>query len=254
MLGCIPCMRLKIRPCIDQKVQQSLVTATPNVITSITNGCLVMPRGSLDLTGWSYLERLDLSSSQLTRLPRLPPSIKHLILDNNPLMFLTFHEEEGPFKLPLLETFSCRATFIEARGLLEITGSSIRAKNLKSLSIGNRQICSTLKLAVSEEYPACPTLEELSLAFLNLKDERVLEILDLYPQLKRIDLSGTFITGVTVRALVEKGVQWIRVNECYHISHDAIDMARGKGVCIIFNFSNETRPRRSFVDSLATRS
>ncbi|KAI0999099.1 hypothetical protein K3495_g9094 [Podosphaera aphanis] len=222
----------------------SLLLNTPNATKVILNDCVLIPPGTWDLTPWSKLELLDLTNSQLTRLPKLPRTLKHLALDNNPLLFLTFNEEIGPFHLPSLESFSCRTTFIEAKGLLEITRASIEAKNLKKLSIGDRLNAFTSTVPVSEEFPASSTVEELSIAYLHLRDDRTLDILDLYPNLKKIDLSGTYITGITVKALVERGVEWIKLNECHNISHDAIEMARSKGVYVGFQFPNKLSTRR----------
>ncbi|KAH9213407.1 hypothetical protein DL95DRAFT_339186 [Leptodontidium sp. 2 PMI_412] len=205
----------------------------------------------VDATPWKALERLDLTDTQLTRLPKFPPTLKHLVLSENPQLNLR-PDEERPTLLPLLETFACASTALDGEALKVITAASIKAGNLKRLTIGDRMVNPRESL-VKDEFPPCETLEELSLASMVLSDKPALEIVSLYPNIKRLDISATHITGVAVKAFVNMGLKWLKINECDRISADAVEWARGKDIEIIHNLlSQGTRVRGAarFADSV----
>ncbi|PVH80762.1 hypothetical protein DL98DRAFT_515158 [Cadophora sp. DSE1049] len=223
---------------------------TPNATSVVlTNWKIVV--NFVDATAWNSLERLDLTDTQLTRLPKFPPTLKHLVLSENPQLNLG-PNEEPPTLLPLLETFACASTAIDGETLKIITAASIKAGNLKRLTIGDRTVNPNTSL-VKEEFPPCETLEELSLASMILNDRTALEIVSLYPNIKRLDISATYITGVAVKAFVNMGLKWLRINECDRISADAVEWARGKDIEIIYNLLSrgiQVRGAARFADSV----
>ncbi|KAK0108413.1 hypothetical protein ONS95_003221 [Cadophora gregata] len=205
----------------------------------------------VDATAWKCLERLDLTDTQLSRLPKFPPTLKHLVLSENPQLHLR-PDDEKPTLLPLLETFACASTSLDGEALKIITAASIRAHNLKRLTVGDRMVNPNTGL-VKEEFPPCETLEELSLASMILNDRTALEIVSLYPNVKRLDISATHITGVAVKAFVNMGLKWLRINECDRISADAVEWARGKDIEIIHNLLSrgiQVRGAARFADSV----
>jgi F-box/TPR repeat protein Pof3 len=217
--------------------------ATPNATTVTLNDWKVMPYIT-DLSAWTSLESLDLTNTQLIRLPRLPPTLRHLILSDN--IFLEFDRDgEEPTVLPLLESFACASTHVEGYAIKMITAASIEAGNLKRLSLG-RRLCEWLPGAsVEEEYPPSETLEELSLSFLIIGDQRVVQVASLYPKLHKLDVSGTKVTGVAVRQFVDMGITWLGLNECEQVGLDAVEWARGKGVDVSFNFPSRSANSRN---------
>ncbi|KAH7350943.1 hypothetical protein BKA65DRAFT_549929 [Rhexocercosporidium sp. MPI-PUGE-AT-0058] len=205
----------------------------------------------VDATPWKALERLDLTDTQLTRLPKFPPTLKHLVLSENRQLHLR-PDEERPALLPLLETFACASTALDGEALKAITAASIKAGNLKRLTIGDRMV-NTRESLVKEDFPPCESLEELSLASMILSDRPALEIVGLYPNIKRLDISATHITGVAVKAFVNKGLKWLRINECDRISADAVEWARGNDIEIIHNLVSQgisVRGAARFADSV----
>jgi F-box/TPR repeat protein Pof3 len=212
-----------------------LRNATPNVTTVTLNDWKIMPNFA-DLCAWTSLESLDLTNTQLRRLPKLPPTLRHLILSNNVFLNFDHDDEEEPTALPLLETFACASTQLDASTIKMITAASIKGGKLKRLSLG-RRLCEWLPGApVEQEYPPSETLEELSLSFLIIGDQRAVQVAGLYPKLRRLDVSGTKVTGVAVRQFVDMGIRWLGLNECEQVGPDAIEWARGKGVEVLFNF------------------
>jgi len=221
-----------------------LLEAIPNIaFLSISDWPLSSSTGIFDFTHLEGLSRLELNGVCLKKIPRLPSSITHLLLNRNVELKA---EEDEEFMLPLLETFSCEDTQLEAHSIKAITTSSIKAGNLKSLFVGHRAI--DLSGPTDLGYPHSETVEELSLAHLWTSEKELLTIIDLYPNLRRIDISNTKITGVGVKHLISMGIKWLNLNECSHISPDAIEYARGKGVEVLFNFPSRQNGNRGFRD------
>jgi F-box/TPR repeat protein Pof3 len=191
----------------------------------------------VDATAWTKLEYLDLSNTQLSRLPILPTTLRYLNVSNNILLNVDL-QEETPTELPLLETFNCESTCISPDVLNALTMPSIKKGNLKSLLIGDR-LTETHLVPVANEYPASEDLEELSLTKMQINDARVLQILELYPKLRKLDVSGTRVTGVAVRTFVDKGMTSLNLDQCVDISSDAVEWARGKGVEVEYNFGSK---------------
>jgi F-box/TPR repeat protein Pof3 len=218
--------------------------ATPNVTTVTINDWKIFHlHAAADLSTWTSLESLDLTNTQLGCLPKLPPTLRHLILSDN--IFLNFSQDndEEPTALPLLETFACDSTQFDASIIKIITAASIKAGNLKRLSLG-RRLCQCLT-PVEGEYPPSETLEELSLSFLIIGDQRAVQVASLYPKLRRLDVSGTKVTGVAVRQFVDMGITWLGLNECEQVGPDAVEWARGKGVEVSFNFPSRSANMRN---------
>ncbi|KAI9055609.1 hypothetical protein LZ554_000554 [Drepanopeziza brunnea f. sp. 'monogermtubi'] len=207
--------------------------ATPNATSVILNGWKIM-LPLIDAKNWTALERLDLTNTSITSLPKYPATLKHLVLRKNPK--LTFGvNDELPAPLPLLETFACSSTSLDGNALKLIVGDSIEGGNLKSLELGDRHVNERPNL-VKDDFPASETVEELSLAGMLLDDRSAPEVVGLYPNLKRLDMSNTRITGVSVKAFVKMGIKWLKINGCDSISIDAVQWARGKDVEVNHNF------------------
>ncbi|KAE9375308.1 hypothetical protein N431DRAFT_542865 [Stipitochalara longipes BDJ] len=222
-----------------------LAASTP-IATSITLSNWGNLPNLVDCTPWTKLEHLDLTNTQLRRLPKLPTSLKSLNLSNNIQLHVGVGDE-APAELPLLETFNCEGTFITPDALKVLTMPAIANGKLKSLLIGAR-LADARPGPATDEYPASEDLEELSLNTMQINDARVLQILELYPKLRKLDVSGTRVTGVAVRKFVNWGITSLNLDECIDVSSDAVDWARNKGVEVEFNF-NRKDSRMSFWSS-----
>jgi F-box/TPR repeat protein Pof3 len=203
----------------------------------------------LDLTGWTLLEHLDLSNTQLNIMPKLPPTLRHLVLSKNPHLDGPRSDNDELPALPMLETLDCSATALSGEFIKALTFKSIKDGNLKRLSIGDRLV-EWRGGPVEDEYPASNSVEELSLASLLIWEQRLLEVVKLYPNLRKLDVSGTKITGVAVRYFVEMGIIWLKLDECNEVSTDAVEWARGQDVEVEFNFPSRSVGRiNGFRDS-----
>lgn len=218
---------------------------TPNLISAILPQWKVVAI-AFDLEPWKFLQTLDLTNTQITQFPRLPATLKHLTLSDNPLLTIRSQEELLALTvLPLLETFNCHTTALDATHVMHITSEAITKRNLKKLYIGGR-MNATEKTPVEQEFPSSETVEELSLACLLLTDRRALQIVGLFPNLRKLDMSNTKITGVAVKEFVEKGITSLKLNECDEISTDAIEWARGKGISVEYKFPSQAVAAQGF--------
>ncbi|CAD6500958.1 BgTH12-06659 [Blumeria graminis f. sp. triticale] len=213
-----------------------LIAAAPNISSVVINKCNLFENLRLDLTLWPKLERLELTETRLTCLPKLPPTLKHLILDDNLQICFRSNNNNGIYSLPLLETFSCESNNIEIVSALQIIDSSIRANNLKILRIGRSQYPPPQLASVSDVFLASSTLEELSITQAPINDDDVVKIVKIYPGLKKVNISYTEITGITVKELVNSGVKSINIDGCLKVSPDAVHMARSQGVFVAHGF------------------
>lgn len=116
-----------------------------------------------------------------------------------------------------------------------ITSPSAKAGNLKELLVGFRFV------DVHDEYPVSETVYRLSLRGLNVSERAIMEAVDKYPNVKVLDVGMTRVTGVAIKQFVQMGVRHLILDECAHISPDAIDYARGKGLQVDYNFPSRTK-------------
>jgi F-box/TPR repeat protein Pof3 len=107
-----------------------------------------------------------------------------------------------------------------------------------------------MDVPVTDEYPASSTVEELSLAGSILRERRIIDIVDLYPKLQKLNVSNTKVTGVAVKHFVGMGIKWLKLDECSEVSPDAVEYARGKEVEVEYNFPS--RRQMGFRDRVAS--
>ncbi|TQS34173.1 hypothetical protein Golomagni_05453 [Golovinomyces magnicellulatus] len=221
-------------PNIMKIEMNKLIQATLNVTTVRLVGFDCQPNNNLDLTAWLHLEELRLEHTQTVRFPKLPPTIRVLALDYNHTEIYRNHENDGLVSLPLLEKLSLKSNHLAPRDLFDITRSCISSNNLKSLIISQWIFPSSCP-PLYEYFPPSTSLEDLSVSDIPLDDNCAVEILKIYPNLKTIDLSHTLISGVTIKALVEKGgITLIRIEACYNVSPDAVDFATHNNTKVIY--------------------
>ncbi|TVY75748.1 F-box/TPR repeat protein pof3 [Lachnellula suecica] len=174
-------------------------------------------------------------------------TLKHLIVNNNRHLKMGNMDDKKFTVLPLLETFSCSGTALDGSFIKNLTGESVKRGNLKRLLIGDRFV-ETMG-PVRDEYPVSDTVEELSLASLQLPEQRILQVVNLYPNVRKVDLSGNKVTGVAVKDFVQRGVKYLKLNECSEVSTDAVEWARGRGVEVEFNFPSRSGNTRAYRDT-----
>jgi F-box/TPR repeat protein Pof3 len=122
--------------------------------------------------------------------------------------------------------------------IARIISRSVGTRSLKRLDVGKRFL--GYNDYIEEVYPASESVTELSLALLTLPEERIMAIVKLYPNLQRLDVSRTQVTGVAIKEFVNAGITWLNCKDCYQTSPDAIEYARGRGVEVEFFFPTRT--------------
>ena len=197
------------------------------------------------------MESVGITNCTFQQLPIFPANLKHLMLCKMvQLGSRTIGDET--YELPLLESFDCSGTAISAQLVKAITLQSIKAGTLKKLSMGDRLVDFAPGIPVTDEFPASNSVEELSLASLIIREKRILEIVKLYPNLKKLDVSSSKVTGVAIKHFVELGIKWLKLDECSDVSPDAVEYARGKDVEVEFNFPSRSGRVTTFRDASYT--
>jgi F-box/TPR repeat protein Pof3 len=192
------------------------------------------------------MKSLNLSNTPVETLPFFPATLEHINLSRMRHLNVQPAREDETYELPCLESFDCSGTAISHRLVKAMTLQSIKSGKLKKLCLGDRLTEFLPGTPVEDEYPPSTSVRELSLASLLIREGRILEIIKLYPNLERLDVSGTKITGVAVKQLVQMGIKWLNLNECGEVSPDAVEYARGKGIDVQFNFPSRGGRMASF--------
>jgi len=207
------------------------------------------PMTLIDLSGFVHLQDLTLSNFRNDSVPKVPQSIKHLHLVNNHSMRSVPTQEST--KLPLLESLSVlHCSKITSGGLLDMFNMS--GCGLKYLDVGGKLFESNMN--VRDAFPASNTVQFLGLSMMaNIKDKELKSIAELYPNLQRIDLESTSISGVGLKYLVEKGLTSIKVDYCANLGEDAVVWARAQGVTVSHNMIRPQQQQQRYRDVLADR-
>lgn len=121
---------------------------------------------------------------------------------------------------------------------------SLISGSLKTLHIGDMSFSGRISF-VGLDFPApfdtwhgtipAPSMQLEVLSLQNsyeLSEREILAMLRQYPNLKRIDLSRTRVTGSTVRELLERENKplFINLEYCDECHHDAVEAARNAGI------------------------
>ena len=223
-----------------------MVTKAPNIV-------------ELDLTNWpgselfdfralKYLEILDLGVGGASQFPLLPPSIRNLSVASN-----LRSEDFADSHLPNIESLTVYTGFpFEATGLLSLLGPSkgkLKELHLTARFFGARGYGSRVFQRLIDEGLLS---EMITLSAINtgLDDEVVVLIANNLPRLRILSLEGSLITGVGVKALVLKPgdkLEMLDVRKCDHLSHDAVEWARSKGVHVLSGFSDNLKYQKKLL-------
>jgi len=244
------CLRLVrgLRIVIDLN---AICKATPNITSVALNGWTTLTQHRFDFTKWRRLLHLDLNNTQIAFIPLLAPTLKYLDIGRMWTLDGLLSDENEPNALPLLETFICSETHLDHRIITSMTNHSINAGNLKTFHMGNSRAIPphTITSSGTSSYPASETVGDLSIAGLLWSEEQMIQLVNQYPNLRKLDVATTRITGVAVRHFVAMGIKWLCLNECEKVSLDAVEYARGKGVEVEYRFPSRANSSRRFRDS-----
>jgi F-box/TPR repeat protein Pof3 len=212
----------------------------------------------LDARRCEHLESLRFCWPASPSLPSLPPSLRHLNLKTHACLMSEDDDDwdkEGdplPFNLPLLESLDCRETELSAMLAKRILTKSIQGSRLTELSIGAGWQSIHKEPIPVEEYPHSDSVRQLSLYGMAKSEDDIRKLVSFYPNVRKLDVSMTKITGVAIKEFVLMGVTHLRCVDCYHISPDAIEFTRAQGVVIDAAYTCNSR-KAAFKDSSFAR-
>lgn len=192
----------------------------------------------------SSLQSLELISSDVWSFPQLPPSIRvlnlsHCVMDTDQTRSINTTE----YRLPHLT--SLQVAFCHH---LKISGlKSFLSANKGNLTVLNLQFCNKLTqldflTLISEGF--FNAITDLNLEGCAIKDELAPVLAAASPGLIYVDISSTKVTGVGVKALVQKSgckLQTLKMNSCLAICKDAADFARDSGIEVEFKFPDHQK-------------
>lgn len=95
-----------------------------------------------------------------------------------------------------------------------------------------------------------PNIKELGLKKTFMSDDIATQIPSLAPKLERVSLAESYITGVSVKALVLglPNLKFLDITNCDRIGYDAVEWARSRGIKVVFpqqhNKQNKARKVR----------
>ena len=191
------------------------------------------------------LRSLKLCGTRLLRLPKLPPTLRHL---NLIATSINFSELEGSqsledHTLPELETLELSNNHLLTCPALQILLKPSKGK-LTELDLSS---CGQIDKAAIHGLITNGYLDgivDLRLSNSDVDDFTAEAIAGSCPKLKKLNLSGTKITGVGVKSLVQKPhgmIEELCLNDCTGVSLDAVAYAEAKGINVSFRFPDSVK-------------
>ncbi|KAF2808382.1 uncharacterized protein BDZ99DRAFT_445802 [Mytilinidion resinicola] len=231
---------------------QELFTRSPKLKHLTLTNWHKRPATDPDFTALESLESLKLQRYPLTTFPLLPPSLhlyEHIASDSNnhfttssPLTALNTQAALATYLPHLTALALCNLGALDP-GFLDVL--LLKAVNdetdidfatttsLTSLSLANTTVASKDALLRCLSNPRFSTLQELDLTDSLADDEVVDFVCATFPELRRVNLAKTRISGAGIRQLCVRlsGLEWIGADFCQSVSSvDAVELARGRGV------------------------
>ena len=223
-------------------LQQSLLDQLPDITE------LSLPAGVFETSfmpaGFSTLRKLrslKLCRNRLPSLPKLPSTLRNLHLIATSIDFRRLESAESleeDYNLHELETLDLSHNHLLTYPALQILLNPSKGK-LKELDLS---CCGKIDKAAIHRLITSGYLNgivELRLSHLEVDDFTAENIAGSCPQLKRLNLSCTKITGVGVKFLVQKPqgkIEELCLNNCAGVSIDAVAYAKAKGINVSFRF------------------
>lgn len=199
----------------------------------------VHPGVFLDFSNLTQLETLELACLDPPTFPSLPCSIQNLDISSWPGRNTNggFH----PANLATLDNLSSLSlrlsnffSFVDFCTLLEPNRGYLRTLDIsRSTQLSKDDVVS---LALSGYFSG---LVELVVTATELDDKAVEAMAAHLPSLTILDISSTYITGISVKALANNpGSKLMRLNldHCRNVGVDAVEYARSQGIEVSFKF------------------
>lgn len=197
-----------------------------------------------DFSTLAELEHLSLRGSSQAMFPLLPPTIQTLNLLGWHSCSVADGTSLGSMKLEKLTRLSIGDvhgfTFDDLCLLLEANKGNLIELDCASPTWETTENLENMKRLVTSGY-LC-RVEKLTMPRCQVNDE-IAEALAANAQcVLSLDISHSFVSGIGVRALVEKPgskLQRLQLNFCDLVSVDAVDYARSLGIQVEFRFLHD---------------
>lgn len=221
------------------QIQISLISSIPNIESLTLRGVeLIGGTDIIDFTPLTKLHHLDLEDT-IKIMPLVPSTIKRLNLAGN-CKLGTFpwtmgtHQKLALPELPLLEVLDCQQTSLEDSSVAALISPSVKRGNLRSLSMGELPRNGSER-ETPTELPRSEKLETLSLCFGPYRTEdQIIDIVTLYPNLRKLDVAGCPVTGFAIKQFVGMGIQWLDLRWCRDVRSEDVKFARANGVHVVY--------------------
>lgn len=194
----------------------------------------------LDFSVIPKLQSLDITNGHDIAFPRLPPSLRALYLSScipSPLLDDLSFANVMDSSLPEMQRLSLSNYHsMEPTRLLELLSSGkgkLEMLNLKNCNLQARDISSLIRDGFLNN------VIQLSLAGLPVNDKCVELLATNLHHLKSLDLAYTRVTGVGVKALVQRPsakLERLDLMQCSSVSFDAVTFARSHGIQVTYCF------------------
>ncbi|KAI9825659.1 MAG: hypothetical protein M1832_001003 [Thelocarpon impressellum] len=185
----------------------------------------------------SGLTRLTLRNTSILHFPPLPLSIRHLELSDLGTMKFEDNSRENIATATLcnLEGLSLnKIAHFPAADLLVLLAPS--TGKLQRLRISDCANITGADIAYLASAGAMSSVHDLALCGLDLDDDCIELLAPRAPQLTRLDLASTRVSGIAVRALVARKearpIEWLGLDGCAGVGADAVELARAAGVVV----------------------
>ncbi|KAF7887604.1 hypothetical protein EAF00_009898 [Botryotinia globosa] len=204
----------------------NLIESIPNVQTLSLSGFALQILSPLDLGGLlKCLEVIEIVSCDLRAIPLLPSTLKILRLDRN---LALSNQKYNHVTFPFLDTFTCQETGLSDEWIVSVIQN---APNLKYLDIAKRLVGDYT--VAHQNFPICENVVILNVGYLQYEETDFIRVVEKFPNLEKLHIYGTNITGVAVKHFVNQGIKYLDLRDCHRISTDAILYGREKGVEVI---------------------
>ena len=126
-------------------------------------------------------------------------------------------------------------------GIVSNTETQSSLVKLQSLSLSRCAMVSKTELQGFLQHERLQDLEHLSVSHSHdCNDGSMQAVAEALPRLQSLNVSGTDITGVGLKAIVSCcSLRHVIVNDCRNLGRDAVDWARTQGVSIEYKMSTE---------------
>ncbi|KAI9842562.1 MAG: hypothetical protein M1837_007075 [Sclerophora amabilis] len=223
-----------------------LVERAPNITELILTGWGGIPSHTYSFSKFLRLESLDLSRNLTNFFPELPPSIRSLNISHRgmlrPVGFLNLQNMEMANLVSLERLRMENIDELAVSSLIKLLRPSIGVR--KSLSIAQAAFMDTATMVELARSGVLADVTELSVAGTFVDDDGIIALTSASPNLIRLDLSSTNVSGISVKALVirpEMNLKWLGLTHCASVSPDAVELARSKGVVVDYQMAERSK-------------